>query len=475
MAYLYCMPHASLSSPRILPGLVKVLAEATDRILLAVGWLERADLLELLRKKADEGVTVHLALFDGTDGTAPDRLAPLLRAGGQVSRLAPDQREHLMDHKFGIVDEAVLTGTYGWGHRTAPRDEQLHIATGAPYLLQGFREEFDYLAVSRDLPSASATGRTNSVLPLLKKLDVLQVLLRIGDTDFLEPRLTELVPYTEDPEIARLIELLQTDEIEEGLAATQAYIEVHQPLLAYIEPPLQLLRREIQRLEEELAATSRAHNETEKTLKRFSQEHSKHLGDLLQEILLQSKLKAKYEASLDEEKEELYESAKADHEAYTDSREQAASEAIRPLTRQEQKELKKLYRRTSLQCHPDRVVDELHDEAEHLFIEVNEAYKANDLDRLRELSEQLEGLSMAGKAEGITELKKLRGRVANLEQKLADALTKLNKLHEQPVYQTVSNIPDWDVYFEDTKRLLNDQLERLVAFNTSVGATLSEG
>ena len=464
------MPYTLLQSPRILPGLVKLLAEAEEQILLAVGWLERVDLLELLRKKADEGVSVHLVLFDGSDGTPRARLLPLLRAGGQVSRLDHTRREHLMDHKFGIVDEIVLTGTYGWGHRTAPRDEQLRVATDAPYLLRGFREEFDFLAVARDLPSGAAVTRTNSVLPLLKKLEVLQVLLRIDDTEFLESRLIELAPYTDDPGVNELVEYLRADRIAEGFDAVQTSVALHQPLQAYIEPPIQLLRREIQRLEEELAATSRAHSETEKTLKRFSQEHSKHLGDLLQEILLQSKLKAKYEAAQDAAKEELYEAAKAEHEAYTDSRAQAATDTVRPLTRQEQKELKKLYRRTSLQCHPDRVVDELHDEAEHLFIEVNEAYKANDLDRLRELSEQLKGMQMAGKAEGITELKKLRGRVANLEQKLTDALAKLDKLRAQPVYQTVSAIPDWAVYFADTQRLLTEQLERLVAFNAAAAS-----
>jgi len=127
-----------------------------------------------------------------------------------------------------------------------------------------------------------------------------------------------------------------------------------------------------------------------------------------------------------------------------------------------------LYRQTSLRCHPDRVVDDLHDQAEEIFVDLNKAYKANDLERVRAISEQLKSGAMLSKSETITELKKLASTVTSLKQKLQDWLSKLDVLKAQPTYKTISDIDDWTVYFSETKVILSDQLNRLIAFNEGI-------
>jgi chromosome segregation ATPase len=300
-------------------------------------------------------------------------------------------------------------------------------------------------------------------------MDVLRVLIAIDDTEFIHLRLQELEAYQNDSNVAIILKKLLAKDFEEAQDLMKSFINQHRPLRVCIEPPIDNLRREIQRLEEEIAATSREYSETQKTLEEFSQLHTEALGDLLQKILLQSKIKAKIEAQENEDKKAEFEEANKDYEEYTKSHEEAKQQQPTVLTKEEKKELKKLYRRTSLQCHPDRVVEELHQEAEALFVELNEAYKANDLNRLREISEQLKTGSMLSKSEGITELKKLESTVHSLTQKLKDWETKLDKLKAKPTYQKVFDIDDWEVYFSETKVLLESQLERLEAFIAESG------
>jgi len=237
-----------------------------------------------------------------------------------------------------------------------------------------------------------------------------------------------------------------------------------------LDPPIDSLRREIQMVEDEIAALSTEYSETQKTLQKFSKMHTESLGKLLQDLLFQTKIKTKIEAKLnedDKEKQAEFEEAKKDHEEYTKSYELSKEEKVKTLTKEEQRELKKLYRFTSMKCHPDRVVEELHDQAEEIFIELNQAYKANDLERVREINQQLKSGIMLAKSEGITELKKLESTYKTLVQKLEGWQEKLNELQADPSYKAVSNIENWETYFSEKKEILEQQLERLVTFNES--------
>jgi len=191
------------------------------------------------------------------------------------------------------------------------------------------------------------------------------------------------------------------------------------------------------------------------------------LGDLLQQLLYQTKVKAEIDAKNndDKEKQDAFEEAEKDHEEYTKSHVEAKKEKLKNLTKAEQKELKKLYRQTSLKCHPDRVVDELHDQAEEIFVELNQAYKANDLEKVREINQQLKSGIMLPKSEGITELKKLESTLKSLTQKLNVWLEKLDQLKEESSFKAVSSIENWDTYFQEKKEILLEQLNRLKEFN----------
>lgn len=463
------MENTQYKTAAIMPALLQVLTAANKSIYLAIGWLGDSSLFGLLQKKAIEGLSIKMVLIaDEHQHAWAKQYQQLVQYGVSISWLEVQEKEKLIDHKFVVVDKKiVLLGNYNWAHKNPPKEEELSVFSQIPTLATGFTEEFEYLMLLNQLPKTSPRPR-NTIGDLLRKLNVLKVLLGIGDTEFIHLRLQSLEAHQADKNIQMIHQAILNEAFEQAHELIKNFIQQHQPLQACIEPPIENLKREIQRLEEEIATISQEFNETQKVIHEFSKLHSEELGDLLQKILLQSKMKAAAEAKIDAsntEKQEAFEEAKNDHEEYSKSYEASKQQKLKTLSAAEQKELKKLYRQTSLRCHPDRVVEELQDQAEEIFVALNKAYKANDLEQVRAINEQVKSGTMLSKSETITELKKLESTVSSLKQKLQDWLAKLDQLKALPTFQTISSIDDWTVYFDETKVLLQDQLERLLAFN----------
>ena len=455
----------------IRPFLIKYLTEATKRIHLAIGWISDTGLLSLLQKKALEKVEVILILIKDRDYDLKIKTYQELKNKGvQIIGLDENQKDYFIDHKFGVIDSStVLVGNYGWGHKNAPSEELIKFIEAIPSLAKGFEIEFEYLSISQHL-SKNEIKPSNPIVDFLKKLEIVKTLLGIGDTEFIHLRLKEFENFLEDKNISFIHKTLKENKFEEALELIKSFTQFHQELRECIDPPIDNYRREIQLLEDEIAALSNEFSETQKMLHKFSKMHTDVLGDLLQQLLYQNKIKSEFEAKeneKDKEKQEEFEEAKKDYEEYSESHQEAKKQKLTVLSKVEQKELKKLYRQTSLKCHPDRVVDELHDQAEEIFVELNQAYKANDLEKVREIAQQLKSGIMLPKSEGITELKKLESTYKSLTQKMNTWQEKLDALKNDPSYKAVNSIENWESYFEEKKEVLNQQLKRLTDFNES--------
>ncbi len=463
------MKQTTYQQEEIRPFLIKYLAEATEQIHLAIGWIMDDGLLSLLQKKAIEGTKVVLILIKDEDFSLKSAaFQGLIDKGVRIIGLDESRKDYFIDHKFGVIDSStVLTGNYGWGSSKSPAETFLNFTEEIPSLAKGFDFEFEYVSIAHQL-SKSEVKPENQIVTLLKKIETIKTLLSVGDTEFIHLRFKELESFETDQNIALILDKLKAEAYEEALALIKPFTEFHQELRACIDPPIDSYRREIRHLEGEIAALSNEFSENQKLVHKFSKMHTEELGDLLQQLLFQTKVKTEIEAKLDQEdkeKQDEFEEAEKDHEEYTKSHEAAKKEKFKVLSKAEQKELKKLYRQTSLKCHPDRVVEELHDQAEEIFVELNQAYKANDLDKVREINQQLKSGIMLPKSEGVTELKKLESTCKTLMQKLKTWQDKLDELRDDPSYKTVSSIENWETYFQEKKEILLNQLNSLKEFN----------
>ena len=305
------MTQTIIQQNEIKPQVVKQLTAASTKILLAIGWINDSGLIGLLQKKAIEGIDIALVLVnDDKNKSQSKEFGLLTQKGAKIIWIDEVHREKLMDSKFAVIDSmTVLTGNYGWEDRHAQTEEILEITESLSTLADGFEIEFEYLSILNDL-SKDEPKPKNIITLLLKKLEVIKALLKIGDTEFIHLRLAEIEDFKNQKNLSPIINALESESFEEALEMLTEFTSYHDRLRACNEPPIDKLRREIQLLEEEIATASNEFNETQKILHKFSKQHSEILGDLLQEILFQTKLKAKIEAEQDEEKQEEYQEAK---------------------------------------------------------------------------------------------------------------------------------------------------------------------
>jgi len=280
------MKQETILGNNLMPNLIKALTRAEKHIYLAIGWLADKHLFGLLEKQARKGIEVKIILIKDTDNEAlTAELEALTKQGVQLIWLAASEREKLIDHKFVVIDaEQVLSGNYNWGHKNPPKEEALTIYTNCPTLSQGFAEEFDYLSVLNQLSKAAPRPK-NTIGELLRKVNILKVLLSIGDTEFIHLRLQILERFANDENVNAIHQAILQKDFETALSSIKTFTDYHQVLQACIEPPVEHMQREIQRLEEEIAAISQEFNETQKVIHEFSKLHSEALGDLLQKIL----------------------------------------------------------------------------------------------------------------------------------------------------------------------------------------------
>ena len=456
------MTRTKYQEADINPAVVAALTSAEDSIELAIGWVTEPGILGLLQKKALAGIKVEIVLCEGAGSKETLFSGQTSVESVRLIRVGDDLKEQLIDAKFGLIDggKIIIEGDYRWQEGSVGEGRTLILSTEATTLGETYQQEFEFLRHHGEI----ATGATKSEagLPvLMKRLEVMETLFKLDDTDFLDFRLDGLREFSHDPDVLSIIEKIEEEEFEQAAEEVISFLENHQMALACINPPIDNLLHEIQQLERQISEVSQEVADTQKRMSAFSKLHGEKLGDLLEGILFETKIKAKRIAEVDPSKQDVYEEAASDHEKYTSSQEAVRKNKTRALDAREQKELKRLYRKASMKCHPDRVVDELHDQAQAIFLELTEAYKNNDLEQLRAITDQLNNNRMADKSEVLTERKKLESTRKGLIDKLAEWNGQLEELLRQPNSKTINAIEDWDDYFDETRVLLEDQLFRL--------------
>ena len=83
------------------------------------------------------------------------------------------------------------------------------------------------------------------------------------------------------------------------------------------------------------------------------------------------------------------------------------------------KELKSMFRQASILCHPDKVSEEHREEAHHTFIDLKTAYENNDINRVRQILNDLDkGNEFVSQSESISEKDILKVTIESLKEKI---------------------------------------------------------
>lgn len=216
------------------------------------------------------------------------------------------------------------------------------------------------------------------------------------------------------------------------------------------------LKLEIESLENKLGLFDSERAELEKLLADFNHRHMLELGEIISEILALKKELAK-----ENDDDIAFEETQNFEEQYHEELHHAKQKIRHTLNDKEQKLLKKLYRKASSLCHPDRVGDEQKALAEEIFNELRQAYEENDLAKVQELLAQLEQGIFKPQSKSVSQADKLKAIKQQMVGKLQRILTAINDIKKSPSYQEIMEIDDWDVYFAEQKSLLIQEKERL--------------
>ncbi len=208
--------------------------------------------------------------------------------------------------------------------------------------------------------------------------------------------------------------------------------------------------------------------EMHRQIKAFDREQDASIGALLREFL---DAKRRYfqqlhaQAASDGTQTQAQQ-AQDDFDRYTASQDAIASAPVLPrLAPEEQRDMKLLYRKLAMRCHPDRVDEGVKSSAQALFQRLQNSYETNDLASMRRLqTEILEGPWLDGAVDPAAPAPTGRDTGAQALAALQDRLARQHQAREQivrsPTWRTLSSQSNWSLWFEQQARFLQADLQR---------------
>jgi hypothetical protein len=447
------------------------LEQGQTEIVAAIAWFTDRDIFEVLCKKARSGIKVTVALIGDEINQGPGGLnfQRLVNFGGQVIFLPPGSRDApTMHHKFCVIDSAtVITGSYNWSQKARSNDENITIVTDAKDFAGSYLSTFDTL-IARSGHGAPVVADVDAAR---RRLEMIRNLVLLGEKDDVATHVRKLRPVADILHVSAIIAALDKGEFTAALEEIDTYMRKATALVVAGFADIPFLRLLLGTLELRLESLSDEKAELERRLITFNRRHDDALGGLIKRILKARAELARLAAERKNDEELEAESAAQDaEEAYKNySRYHADTQSAEPLPKlddEAERELKSLYRRACSLCHPDKVPAEKKDSAHLVFVQLQDAYKRNDLDGLRAIHEALASGGVPGtRSATLTEVESLKAAVAELEYSIDMLVVELKALQESDGIRLAdlagAGEAEWEGYFAQQRESLETELTRL--------------
>ena len=243
------------------------------------------------------------------------------------------------------------------------------------------------------------------------------------------------------------------------VAQINEYVSKQRAISIYVDTEITAMHLEVKMLGLQISSLEDEKTEIEKMLYLFKLRHDRELGGLIVELLKLRHGKLKEKAKQDDKKRKEAEEAERDYSEYQKSYEESSLKKIAPLNETEEIELKIKFRKATKLCHPDVVNESQKEHAEIVFRALKEAYDNNNVQKIRDILSDLEQGVFAERSETISEKTELQAMVMQLRRRRDELEHALVELKKSETYRTVSQIDNWDNYFEDIKKQLEKDLE----------------
>ena len=172
------------------------------------------------------------------------------------------------------------------------------------------------------------------------------------------------------------------------------------------------------------------------------------MGDLIEEILVLREEYYEYMSKENENFKEEYKESKKDYEDFHNEFKQFSYANSIDLSKEDKKELKRLYKKASRLCHPDILEDEKKEEAEEIFKELNAASEQKDIKKVSNILHQLlSGESFISASDSLFDKKILKKKISILREKIRKIKIEITSLKENETFIMLNKIDDIYDYF----------------------------
>ncbi|MBC7607780.1 MAG: molecular chaperone DnaJ [Burkholderiales bacterium] len=348
----------------------------------------------------------------------------------------------------------IITGSYNWSYKAENNFENIVINYNDTSLAEQFVTEFIQIK-NKYYPDVPKIENDFPLEKIIKRLETLKNFIILEDIEDLKSGTVKLIQYNFNEDIKTIIDAIVQKEYLMAIAKIQIFINSYQQLSIWKDPEIAGLKLEIKTLENQLNAFDNEKIELEKLLSDFQHRHTSELGEIILEILKLRKIKYK---DYDKKAQE----AEDDFNHYNEQFENEKDKHQFELNEDERKELKNNFRKASTLCHPDKVTEEQKDEEQKVFIELKEAYDQHDLEKVKRILKDLQTVnSFCSQSDTISEKEQLKVIVEKLRQKLQQLEKEIINIKESETFSTINTIEDWDIYFNETKTQLEQELQSL--------------
>jgi len=451
------------------------LDQAQTEIVVAIAWFTDREIFEVLCKKVRAGIKVSVALigdeiYQGPGGLNFQRLSNF---GGKVIFLPPGSRDvPTMHHKFCVIDsDTVITGSYNWSQKARSNDENIMVVTDATEFAGKYLDTFTSLLVrsGHGVPVVADADAAR------RRLEMIRNLVLLGEQDEVAAHLRKLRPVAEALQVSGIISALDKGDYTTALEKIEAYLRKATAMVVAGFADIPHLRFQLESLELRLESLSDEKAELERRLITFNRRHADTLGDLIQRILKARAELARLLAADQKngkEREEAQAMAQDAEEAYKDySRQHEELQRAEPLPKldeESEREMKSFYRKACGLCHPDKVPEEKKEAAHRVFVELQDAYKSNDLARVREIHERLKaGGMLETRSSTLSKAEALRAAIAELEFAIAKLVAELKALQGSDGVKLVeaagSTEASWQGFLDQQRETLETELADIVS------------
>ncbi len=444
--------------------IIAQLDSANESVIVAVAWLTDRTLFEALVSCQGRGVAVSLAVLDDRinrqSSIAWERLTAL---GGRLCWLPEGTaRAGSLHHKFCLIDsDTVINGSFNWTYRASSADENIIVIQGDADFAAQFQQAFLHLL---DKHGHDARPIVIDRAKLLSRLTVIAKLLELEDFDDLPAQANKLDHAKSMSEIADL--MLQLNQKDWAGARTQVNSLLARGLAVtvYVDPLVEEYRWQVRLFSIQVLALEAELAEMQRQIHLFDYQQEQAIGDLIRCYL---DVKRRYLHQLHQKtgQDETRQEAEAAEDTYRQYEEARAAQADEPepvkLDPQQLAELKNIYRKLAMQCHPDRVKEEDKARAKVLFQQMQAAYKNNDIAGMQGLKLLIEqGLRLAQDTSVSDQVDQLQRRLTELQTLMAQLTQQLKTISKSATWQTLSTQQDWSAWFAQRAGQLQTEIER---------------